>query len=325
MIIIPSGKFLDTDDALITPNQLEGWFKIEALKVDAHGRPIERSRRVVADWFPNLITTVGLNRIGEFADSMNHCRVGSGNATPQFTDSQLQTQVAATSTVQTTAETPGGTPPNYFLGRTQTYRFAAGVAAGNLSEVGIGWTATGASLFSRALILDGSLNPTTITILSDEVLDVTYQSRYYPPVADQTYNITITGVGTVGVTARAGRVTSNTNYSLGIGGIWSPGGGNAVSAYNGAIGAVTGAPSGSGGSGSASSNAAYAANSLQRNFSFTFGLNNGNLAGGIRSLEVDLGQSSGNYGYMQYELNPVIPKLNTQVLTFNGTHSWTRR
>ncbi|MBT9158794.1 MAG: hypothetical protein DDT26_00041 [Dehalococcoidia bacterium] len=323
MIIIPYKRFVELNDPLNSAGEVQGWFKIEALKVDAHGRPIEQSRRVLADWFPNLITNFGINGIGTLINLVSFCRVGSGNATPQFTDSQLQSQIASTNTLQASAEINGGTPPNYFHGRNTTFRFPTGAAAGNISEVGVGQTETGATLFSRALILDAGLNPATITVLSDEVLDVTYQSRWYPPNADQMYNITIVGVGSIAVTARASRVTSATNYFIGRGGIWPVP--SAAIAQNGTIGPVTGSPSGAGAAASAVANLAYSNNSLQVSFSMTFGLNNGNLSGGISALSVALGDHSGCYGYMQYGLSPAIPKLNTQILTINGVHSWARR
>lgn len=53
-----------------------------------------------------------------------------------------------------------------------------GVAAGNLSEVGMGWG--NSNLWNRALIKDINGNPTTITILSDEYLDVVSEIRIYP-------------------------------------------------------------------------------------------------------------------------------------------------
>lgn len=325
MIIIPSGRFLDSDDDFKVHHDVAGWFKIEALKVDAHGRPIERSRRVLADWFPNLITNFGINLIGNTLGAANFCRVGSGNTTPQFTDTQLQAQLASTNTVNASAEVTGGTPPNYFHGRNWTFRFATGVAAGNISEVGVGSAATGATLFSRALILDGSLNPTTITVLSDEVLDVTYQSRWYPPTTDDVRNITITGVGTVQVTTRASSVTASTNYNLGTCGIREAPG--AMGVFNGAMGTVTGSPSGGFSSSTSNVNNTYSANSLQRSWVTTFGLDSGNVAGGITSARYALGNISNSscYGQMQCGFSPAIPKLNTQILTLNGTHSWARR
>lgn len=133
--------------------EVEGWFKFEAISEDG-------TRRVLADWFPNLITDQGLNQMGTLATWLNACQVGSGSTVPAVSDTQLVTRVAGTTTIQSTVQGIQSTPP-YYASRTRTYRFAAGVATGTLSEVGVGTTATVGNLYSRALILDGAGNPTT--------------------------------------------------------------------------------------------------------------------------------------------------------------------
>ena len=151
--------------------QCAGWFKIEATRPDG-------TRRVLADWFPNLILNGGLDRMGANPDYLSWCQVGSGSTAPVAAQTALVNRIAGTSTQQNNVSGAQASAPYYGWYR-RTYRFAQGVAAGNLSEVGVGW-ATSGSLFSRALILDGGGSPTTITVLSDEVLDVTYELRRYP-------------------------------------------------------------------------------------------------------------------------------------------------
>src|SRR5690606_13285763 len=46
-------------------------------------------------------------------------------------------------------------------------------------EIGTGWTASGETLFSRALVKDEAGNPTAITVLEDEQLRVTWEHRRY--------------------------------------------------------------------------------------------------------------------------------------------------
>jgi hypothetical protein len=75
----------------------------------------------------------------------------------------------------------------------RVYRFAPPAAAGNISEVGVGW-GTSSGLFSRALVLDGNGAPTSVTVLSSEYLEVTYEFRLYPMVDDQTGVVTLDGV-----------------------------------------------------------------------------------------------------------------------------------
>jgi hypothetical protein len=292
-----------------TAGRVAGFFKIEAFRQDADGHEIAGSRRVAADWFPNLITDAGLEAMGTTSTAAltAYCRVGSGTAAPAVTDSALAAHIAASNTTQASAGTAQASPP-YYGSLTLTKRFAAGVAAGNLSEVGMASGAITGTLFSRALILDGLGAPTTITVLADEVLDVTYELRNYPPLEDSAWSATIGGVEYSGV-VRASSVTNGTwvgsSYPAGI---WASGAANVI-AYNGAIGAITATPAGSS-SGRTGTNAAYAAASRVRNFSATWGLNDGNLAGGITAFRFETA-----HGYYQASVSPAIPKDATKTLT----------
>lgn len=197
-----------------------GFYKIEAVRVDQDGQEI--GRRVVADWFENLITNQGLDRLGGdyVSDTIRYCLVGSGSTAPTNGDTQLVSAVASTSTQQ--VSTSGAQPSApYFGWQRKTYRFGAGVAAGNLSEVGIGWGPSGAVLFSRALIRDGSGNPTTITVLADEILDVTYELRNYPFLDGIAGSFTI-GATTYTTEMRAANVTSDYGIFTGGWGLQKP-------------------------------------------------------------------------------------------------------
>ena len=236
-----------------------GWFKFEAVKADG-------TRRLLADWFPNLITNQGLDRMGSNLDYLTYCQVGSGDNTPANTDTTLETFVAATNnTSNDTAAAQASAP--YYASRTKVFRFAAGAAAGNLSEVGIAWTNGAGSLYSRALILDGGGLPTTITVLSDEFLDVTYQLRIYPPTVDVTGTITLDG-NNYNYVLRACNVTAvMPAFNTGWGGLGNAAGIRGINTgqglCSGAIVAITGAPTGNVGWTSAS-NSAYGASTLYR-------------------------------------------------------------
>jgi hypothetical protein len=120
--------------------------------------------------------------------------VGSDNTAPANTDTILKTFIAANNT--RTAATYGvNSSSPYYRWNKYTYRFNEGVAAGNISEVGVGWLVTGSTYhcWSRALILDGLGAPTTITILSDEFLDVYYEVRFHPTEVDKTGTVVFTG------------------------------------------------------------------------------------------------------------------------------------
>lgn len=325
-IWVPRQRIIEPNRELILPSAMVGYFKFEAIKPD--GR-----KRLLADWFPNLIVDAGLNVIGTSGSWLNQCRVGTGNAAPSTSDTNLQSPLAATTSIQS-GETGNSGSPDYYSWSRIRYRFAAGVAAGNLTEVGIGSTTV---LFSRALILDGDGNPTTLTVLSDETLDVTYEIRHYPPTGDINGSINISGSGNHDYVLRGANIDSASTWLAGatltgsaaamVGGGYTAS--NSVIAYNGSIGANTDQPSGSS-SAVSPSNLAYGDGNLYRDFQATFGLTEGNLAGGISALQFSFGSRSTSIGprscgQMQMSFDPPIPKTNTQSLNLVFRHTWGRR
>ena len=169
-----------------------GLFRAEIVKADANGNPLEHTRRVAAHWFPNLVTDDGLDRMLTHSDWLDNCYVGSGRDTPEANDNKLANRVAKTETI---LERKSETVPDQGYGSVRrAYRFPAGFHA-DLTEVGIGtgFYDDGSMekedagyydqfvLFSRALILDANGQPTTLTKLDDEILDVFYELRLYPP------------------------------------------------------------------------------------------------------------------------------------------------
>lgn len=304
---------------------LAGRFKIEAVNEETG------ERRVLADWFPNLILDQGLNRIGTNAGdpSANYPKflttvyVGSGSTAPAVTDTSLQTFVAASTTIQSSSDTFTSGPPAYSSAFV-TYRFATGVAAGNLSEVGVGWGGL-SGLFSRSLIKDGSGNPTTITVLSTEALDITYEFRVYPP-GDATGSITISGTS-YSYTIRPQQISSPNYWTAAMWSVYGPLPGQALGtydwAYDGAIGSATSAPSGNRYSSSMifPSKAAYSNNSYKLGCTIVYNLNDANFGSGIQSVSVPFYSSC----TWQVGFSPSIPKTNTKVLTLSFEVSWARR
>lgn len=130
--------------------------------------------------FCNLVLTTGLAQmaVGTWID---RCCVGTGNSTPVASQVALNNFLASTTAIATGATDTGGlqvtTTPYYWYGR-RTWRFAVGVATGNISEIGLGWG--NATLWNRALIKDTSGNTATIAVLADEYLDVISEVRVYP-------------------------------------------------------------------------------------------------------------------------------------------------
>lgn len=310
---------------IVFKGRCAGWFQLVKHKGDAEGNPIPGTTEVVADWFPNLITNQGLERMGANNNYFGSCQVGSGNDVPAFTDTALETFVAGTSTqpVAATNSTQPGSP--YYAATVGTYRFPTGDAAGNLSEIGTGWATTGATLFSRALILDGGGSPTTITILSDEILDVTYQFRVYPPEVDTTGTIMISAVP-YDFTARASRVTVFNEGNFGGG--WGSGFGGASAtikgqtstmvAFSGGIGAITAGPSGSTSQTSNVTAPSYVPTSLENDGELTWDISVAAI-GSYMSVRVRF-----QLGEYQVEFDPVIPKTAINELRLTFRNSWSR-
>ena len=294
--------------------EVEGWFKFEAISEDG-------TKRVLADWFPNLITDQGLNQMGTLTTWLNACQVGSGSTVPAVSDTQLVTLVAGTTAVQSTVQGIQSTPP-YYASRTMTYRFAAGVATGTLSEVGVGTTATVGNLYSRALILDGTGAPTTLTILSTETLDVTYQCRYYVPTVDLTGSILLRTT-THAWTSRACRCTTAYYW-------WYNTGGQAENVnilttnfYGGltaAISNIESYPTGTVYGGSVNTWAAYINNSFYTDCTITAGLTIGNDANGLGAVQLNLGIGTYQIGFV-----PRIMKTSSDILVLVVRHSWGRK
>lgn len=294
--------------------QLRGMYKIEAVDM-LTGRV-----RVLADWFPNLITDNGLElfAVGNY---LTYCSVGSGSTTPANANTTLVTFVGQSSSQITTTQTMASSSP-YSGTYSVTYQFAAGVATGNLAEVGVGPSTGGTNLFSRALILDGGGSPTTITVLSSEALNVTYQLQLFSPTTDVTGNVTIAGTS-YAYTLRAADVTTAGTWCISSN--QGAAGPASIQVGNGTIGAITSHPSSLGFTASAVTPAAYVAASHQRDTVFTFSLATGNVSGGlITCAQFNCGISFNGLGTFQVGFSPGIPKDNSHVLTLTFRHTWGR-
>lgn len=314
--------------------QFAGRYRIEAFKADADGNEIPGTRRVAADWFDNLITNAGLNlfgsqtvQIGSNGSWLYACGVGSGSTTPANTDTALVSQVARTTTKQLDQNGAAGAAP-YYGWRRITYRFGTGVAAGNLSEVGIFSASSGGTCCSRALIVDGGGTPTTITVLADETLDVLYELRMYAPTSDASWGpVTISGISYSG-TVRASLVTSSVYWAPGvvsppsIVGLWgrnASSGAAAQATATATLAAVTSQPSGTGFPETSKAASAYTPGTYARTQSLTWAIADGNTGSGIGTI-----WASTTVGAFQMNFSPVLAKDATKTLTLNFTISWGR-
>jgi len=265
--------------------------------------------------FENLILDQGLDRIG-LGGVFNCCQVGSGSTAPVFGNTGLQTLVATKVSPETSVAGSQDSAP-YFGWLRQRYRFAEGDAAGNLREVGIGWGSSG-QLFSRALIKDGAGDPTVITVLSDEVLDVTYEIRLYPPLVDQEFSVTIGGV-THDCVLRAANV---------IGPGWQPvalasdgsSDGCTVNPKAGPLGTIEQWSAGATGEEGDVTFEAYVNGTYKRVCLAEFNVEQGNVSGGIGAVDI-VSAFAGSY---QCSFDPPIMKDDTNVLSLSFDISWNR-
>lgn len=272
-------------------------------------------------WFPNLILNQGLDSIGgaNTHGSLSHCRIGTGTSAPAATQSALEAQVASAGNNGASYVNEGS--PNYGAFLTRQYAFAQGAVVGNMAEIGVGGNSTGATLFSRARIVDGSGNPTVITLTSIDQLTVYYRLRWLPPLVDATGNLTLSGVD-YPYTLRAANVNA-----------WGGGGASfllpddAMRCINGTaypssstLGALTGTPSGSGTTlGSSHTPSSYTAGTYTRTTTISASTSTANTAGGIGAMMFEFVAK-----YFQVKFTTPIPKDNTKTLSFPITISWAR-
>lgn len=293
--------------------QVGALFKLVAHKGD--GIPTRET-----DWFHNLVLDTGLVRMG-VGTWIDRCCVGTGNSTPAVTQTALDAFKASTTTQQASSVTVQTTTAPYYRSGIIRWRFGEGVAAGNISEVGMGWG--NANLWNRALIKDSSGNPTTITVLSDEFLDVIAEIRDYPQqsysgtmnLLDKTGAIvsthTVTGLpilqgGTV-VYTQVGFYTGNTG----------------VAVYTGVMGSsVTSIPSGST-TGAVSSYAITRPTPTSTQYVATLNLSESNFT--HQSFKIaGTGLMVSFDSLYKFQISPTITKTSSQVMTYTFTMSWGR-
>lgn len=293
-----------------------GRFKLQITDKDGNTRD-------ATDWFDNIVLDQGLNRMGTGA-WFQYCHVGSSNVAPTTTQTSLQGFVASTSTTNGGfVDSYSGTSP-YYRSTRRTFRFAAGTLNNvNLSEVGFGWDSTASSLFNRALIKDSNGNPTTITVLNTDVLDVICECRVYMYEGSDVVNNVNLGLSTHTFTSRS--VDVNTNATVGQSAV----GISQSTLYKNASFAAVTSTSISGTqltatastSGNSQSNATYANNSLKRVTSISIGLNNGNDAAGISGITL---YHNSFPQHFQILISPPIMKTSTRTLSLNFEISWDR-
>lgn len=313
----------------IKAGSVSGRFKIE--KITASGE-----RVAVADWFSNLIVDGGLDWLGtgNAHDATKYCRAGTGATAPANGQTGLVSQLGSASDVGTVVQSTSGGVPVWYQSVTRVYTFAIGAVVGNVAELGTFSAATGGTMFSRALVKDTGGNPTTITILSDEQLVVTYEFRKYPPSADLTGTISITvdGVPTnFDYVLRAANVDETVATSAywrtrnSIGGVTSSGNYAAMALETSTLGPATGVPSGTASLATSQVLSAYVNGTFYRDLTVTFGIGQANFASGIGSVIFANvgGIETVDHGY-QISFEPKLPKTSAKTLSLPFRLTWGR-
>lgn len=185
-----------------------GEFKLSKGKADADGNLIPGTMQDVTDWFSNHVLDTGLDMIGTSAPDnlasgyLRGAQLGSGNTPPEDEDTALVNRLGSSVTRLQQSQSKNLSTLPYYFEILMVYRFAAGVATGTIAECGIvgaindlsgGAMNPSAPLFARALTVDPSGDPTTVTKLPDEIVDLHYRLRYYINTEDVTGSIEIGG------------------------------------------------------------------------------------------------------------------------------------
>ena len=190
-IVIPKQKNIVIEDEIHV--RYSGHIQLEKANVDADGVEIPGTRRVAVPWFKNTITNIGLNAKGTGIQPW--CVVGTGtnaivNGTLTLTNylASQDSQPASTHGIVTDETGTYGYIRN-------THRFLAGNGTGVISELGltIEGDINARNIFCGSLVKDALGNPTTITKLADELLDVLYEVRMYAKETDDVYTVNING------------------------------------------------------------------------------------------------------------------------------------
>tara|TARA_B100002049_G_scaffold146858_1_gene109168 strand:- start:15567 stop:16445 length:879 start_codon:yes stop_codon:yes gene_type:complete len=276
-----------------------GRFKAEILK----------DNEVVREscWSDNIVVNNYLNNIA--SDSGNtggigSIAVGTGTTAPAATDTALVNQIGTTSNSVDSSSTNQVTVVPYYASDSYTFIFNIGEVSGNITEVSANTFSGG--IASRALFRDEFGDPTSVTVLADEQLRVTYEMRLTIPDTDvlatvNGYNLTI-------------------RPSSASGTAWSPGlsiidstANPRITAYSGPIGDFTAFPSGTQAGASSVTVEPYVVDSFQREFTYTWDTARANF---------DI-QSFRSYQSVAFQIgvDPVIPKTSNDLLSLTVLYS----
>lgn len=306
--------------------RVKGRFKLRAMK----GNIIMRE----SAWCPNIIVNGAFDHwLQNTSGSIGGFVAGAGTATPQPTDTSLQSFLGAGGSVQESWVTRNTTVSPRSITVGVRIRANEGAIVGNVAEIALtrGSPSSSAPIINRARVVDEMGDPTTITVLSDEFLEVIYEITLYTiDGATGTLTINIDGTPTnFDYEIRPISMNNTSWWAISGSSNFNPSGLLSAAGISNTECHVTnqttfGDPSASSiPAGYAASNrftsrvlAPYVPGSKERLQTIRLPLNNGNIAApGIRSINLALNRttSSDSWCVHQMLLDGPFLKLPTQV------------
>lgn len=293
--------------------EVEGQYSFCAIKMDGTKRELGKTHNIITNWGLDQLATKNLA-----SDLFVTCCLGTGTTPEDASQSKLVAFSYYTNNSISNVQTQGSLA-NLECSYQRVFRFSPNIA-GTFTEVGVGTQSSPTSGFvgSRALIRDDEGNPSSISVLADEYLDVTYTFKIrIPNNAQQTSGNFNIGATAYSYTCKASQCANW--YSAG--GEFSSSYSWGLSGYTGGLSAnVDGYPTGNQISFAPSFSLIepYVNYSYKVKMKATIGLTNGNSYP-IKSIWLNAGQTR-----WQFELNQTIVKNNTQILTLNFEFNWAR-
>ena len=266
-------------------------------------------------WFDNMILDGGLINMTVESGWASYFHVGESAAPPVVTQSTMANWLAS-STTTTGADTDSNAgAPDYQGITTRGRRFIAGSGSGTVRQVGTSNASANSDLTTLVQVVP------EVNWAITQTLDVFYRFTNWPDLENSTGVTSIFG-DDYNYIARIGRV-SNSNDSFQQ---YEPIANTANhQAWNGDIGGIDEGPAGDNEQSSSvtiiSQTSNIVAGTFQCDYEVKFGLNSGNVAGGIRSISSEIQGGSPSRPIIQVQFNRIpggetIPKNNTREITF---------
>lgn len=305
-------------------------------QLDAAGELLEDATPKVDTGFnPQLITDaffesyVGGSSVHR-ASFFEWMGVGTGTSTPAASDTTISQLGQRFYYYSSSGAVVGNTIEQYF-----EYRTTQGQIVGTISEVALFKEPTSGLTNMRSLIKDGSGVPTTLTLTVTDFLYVTWRVTTTVDLSDKTGTIALGGV-TYNYVMRPATWTSGVsgfgceNFFALSSGYSTPNSGfgaNCIAWGSGqTLASVTSYPAMDNFTTFAPTLDSYSPSSKQRKCTYTFGINDGNISGGIGCLVIrpTYNQSGYQVSFSAQGTGNKIPKDNTKTMTLGITFSFGR-